>query len=93
MSAPIDGDAKVMAIAGLLTVAASAASAADTTTDLGVTSDSYTADLAVGGGRVFVPADDRIIVADTGGNLTGVVTGLSGVRGATPALAASSAWI
>ncbi|MEU4233222.1 hypothetical protein AB0F17_53800 [Nonomuraea sp. NPDC026600] len=68
-------------ITGLLTVAAPAASAADTTTDLGVTLDSYTADLAVGGGRVFVPADDRIIVADTGGNLTGgVVTGLSGVR-------------
>ncbi|MEV4114457.1 hypothetical protein [Nonomuraea sp. NPDC049695] len=68
-------------ITGLLTVAAPAASAADTTTDLGVTFDSYTADLAVGGGRVFVPADDRIIVADTGGNLTGgVVTGLSGVR-------------
>ncbi|MFG1711190.1 hypothetical protein ACFLIM_49370 [Nonomuraea sp. M3C6] len=68
-------------ITGLLTVAAPAASAADTTTDLGVTLGSYTADLAVGGGRVFVPADDRIIVADTGGNLTGgVVTGLSGVR-------------
>jgi YVTN family beta-propeller protein len=68
-------------ITGLLTVAAPAASAADTTTDLGVTFDSYTADLAVGGGRVFVPADDRIIVADTDGNLTsGVVTGLSGVR-------------
>ncbi|MFC7585339.1 YncE family protein [Nonomuraea antimicrobica] len=46
-----------------------------------MTFDSYTADLAVGGGRVFVPADDRIIVADTGANLTGsVVTGLSGVR-------------
>ncbi|MEU7852300.1 hypothetical protein [Nonomuraea sp. NPDC049141] len=68
-------------ITGLLTVAAPAASAADTTTDLGVTFDSYTADLAVGGGQVFVPADDRIIVADTEGNLTGgVVTGLSGVR-------------
>ncbi|NYF38224.1 YncE family protein [Streptosporangium sandarakinum] len=63
-------------LTGMLTVAAPAASAADTTTDLGVTFDSYTADLAVGGGRVFVSADDRIIVADTGGNLTG----LSGVR-------------
>ncbi|GLK10456.1 hypothetical protein [Streptosporangium carneum] len=69
-------------ITGLLTVAAPTASAADTTTDLGVTFDSYTADLAVGGGRVFVAAaDDRIIVADTDGNLTGGgVTGLSGVR-------------
>ncbi|MGW0060892.1 hypothetical protein ACWDTT_13320 [Streptosporangium sandarakinum] len=68
-------------ITGLLTVAAPAASAADTTTDLGVTFDSYTTDLAVGGGRVFVSATDRIIVADTGGNLTSdAVTGLSGVR-------------
>ncbi|SEG19346.1 hypothetical protein SAMN05444920_102151 [Nonomuraea solani] len=67
-------------IIGLLTVAAPAASAAGTTTDLGV-ADSWTADLAVGGGRVFVRADDRIIVTDTGGNLTGAVTGLSGVRG------------
>ncbi|WP_371779789.1 hypothetical protein [Streptosporangium subroseum] len=69
-------------ITGLLTVAAPAAAwAADTTTDLGVTFDSYTADLVVGGGRVFVPADDRIIVADTDGNLTGgVVTGLPGIR-------------
>lgn len=68
-------------IIGLLTVAAPAASAADTTTDLGVTFDSYTADLAIGAGRVFVPADDRIIVAGTDGILTGdVVTGLSGVR-------------
>ncbi|MGI5268888.1 YncE family protein [Nonomuraea sp. CA-218870] len=68
-------------VTGLLAVAAPAASAAGTTTDLGVTLDSYSGDLAVGGGRVFVAADDRIIVADTGGTLTGgVVTGLSGVR-------------
>ncbi|MDA0638216.1 hypothetical protein OUY22_32825 [Nonomuraea sp. MCN248] len=68
-------------VTGLLAVAAPAASAAGTTTDLGVTSESYTGDLVVGGGRVFVAADDRIIVADTGGTLTGgVVTGLSGVR-------------
>ncbi|MFF0308137.1 YncE family protein [Streptosporangium sp. NPDC004379] len=68
-------------LTGLLTVAAPAASAADITTDLGVTFDSYTADLAVGGGRVFVSATDRIIVAGTDGNLTGgVVTGLSDVR-------------
>ncbi|MEV0146517.1 MULTISPECIES: hypothetical protein [unclassified Nonomuraea] len=67
-------------ITGLLTVTAPAASAAGTTTDLGV-ADSYTADLAVGGGRVFVPAGDRIIVAGTDGNLTGgVVTGLPGIR-------------
>ncbi|MER6583683.1 hypothetical protein, partial [Nonomuraea sp. NPDC001023] len=67
-------------ITGLLTVTAPAASAAGTPTDLGV-ADSYAADLAVGGGRVFVPAGDRIIVADTDGNLTdGVVTGLPGVQ-------------
>ncbi|MFI7442782.1 hypothetical protein [Nonomuraea indica] len=68
-------------ITGLLTVAAPTALAAGTMTDLGVTSDSYTADLAVGGGRVFVAVADRVIVADTGGKLTGgVVTGLPGVR-------------
>lgn len=68
-------------ITGLLAVTAPAASAAGTTTDLGVTANSYSGDVAVGGGRVFVAADDRIIVADTEGQLTGgVVTGLSGVR-------------
>src|SRR5690606_14858218 len=68
-------------ITGLLAVTAPAASAAGTTTDLGVTATSYSGDVAVGGGRVFVAADDRIIVADTEGQLTGgVVTGLSGVR-------------
>ncbi|GGP15271.1 hypothetical protein LDL08_25965 [Nonomuraea glycinis] len=69
-------------ITGLLTVSAPAASAADTTTDLGVSLDSFTADIAVGGGQVFVSAADRIIVADRGGNVTGgAVTGLSGVDG------------
>ncbi|MEV4223283.1 hypothetical protein [Nonomuraea sp. NPDC049725] len=68
-------------ITGLLTVVAPAASAAGATTDLGVTFDAYTADLAIGGGRVFVSAGDRIIVADTAGDLTGdVLTGLPGVR-------------
>ncbi|WP_336206715.1 hypothetical protein [Nonomuraea sp. LPB2021202275-12-8] len=69
-------------ITGLLTVPTTAASAADTTTDLGVSLDSFTADIAVGGGRVFVSAADRIIVADLGGNVTGgAVTGLSEVDG------------
>ncbi|GAA2206829.1 hypothetical protein GCM10009850_022870 [Nonomuraea monospora] len=67
-------------IMGLLAVAAPAASAADTTTDLGVSLDTFDAGLAVGGGRVFVSAQDRIIVADTGGKVTGeTVTGLPGV--------------
>jgi hypothetical protein len=67
-------------ITGLLTVPVPAALAADTTTDLGVTLDSFDADLAVGNGRVFVSAGDQIIVADTGGKATGdAVTGLSGV--------------
>jgi hypothetical protein len=67
-------------ITSLLAVAAPAASAADTTTDLGVSLDSFDAGLAVGGGRVFVSAQDRIIVADSTGKTIGEsVTGLSGV--------------
>lgn len=67
-------------LTGLLTVPVTSASAADTTTDLGVNLSSSKADIAVGGGRVFVSAADRIIVTDTGGNLTGdTVTGLPGV--------------
>jgi hypothetical protein len=69
-------------ITGLLTVPAPAASAADSTTDLGVSLDSFTADIAIGGGQVFVSAADRIIVTDADGDVTGgAVTGLSGVDG------------
>ncbi len=66
--------------AGLLTALAPAVSAADSTTDLGVSLDIYTksGDVAVGGGKVFVSANDRIVVADTRGTLTGAITGLSG---------------
>ncbi|MEV0632987.1 hypothetical protein [Nonomuraea wenchangensis] len=67
-------------ITGLLTVPATVASATDTTRDLGVSITSFTADLAVGGGRVFVSAADRIMVGDMDGNDTGdVITGLAGV--------------
>ncbi|MEZ7132629.1 hypothetical protein ACBR40_45465 [Nonomuraea sp. AD125B] len=67
-------------ITGLLTVPATVASATDTTRDLGVSITSFTADLAAGGGRVFVSAADRIMVADMDGNDTGdVITGLPGV--------------
>lgn len=68
-------------VTGLLTVATPAAAAATAPADLGVTTQAYSADLAVGGGRVFVGADDRVIVADATGTPTGdVITGLSGVR-------------
>ncbi|MFI6798436.1 hypothetical protein [Streptosporangium canum] len=55
------------------------ASAADSTTYLaGVTKGG---DVAAGGGRVFVAADNQIVVADAQGALTGAVTGLSGALG------------
>ncbi|WP_433355693.1 hypothetical protein ACQP25_17440 [Microtetraspora malaysiensis] len=65
--------------AGLISAVAPAASAADSTTYLaGVTKGR---DVAAGGGKVFVAADDRIIVADTHGTLTGTITGLPGAAG------------
>ncbi|MEV4570522.1 Ig-like domain-containing protein [Nonomuraea sp. NPDC049419] len=71
----------VSLITGLLTVATPAAAAADAVTDLGVSFPYSSAGLAVGGDRVFAAAHDRIIVADTEGNLTGdVVTGLLAIR-------------
>ncbi|SDI88976.1 hypothetical protein [Nonomuraea jiangxiensis] len=52
-----------------------------TTTDLGVTLGvSSVTDLAVGDGRVFVSAGDRIVVANSGGDVTGAITGLSQVH-------------
>lgn len=73
--------AALMLLAGAAIGLAPAASAADTTTLLdGVTSAS---DLAVGGGHVFVAANDRIVVADTQGTPTSAITGLSGAVGLT----------
>jgi hypothetical protein len=71
--------AAMMLLAVAVIGLAPAASAADTTTFLeGVTSAS---DLAVGGGHVFVAANDRIVVADTQGTPTTAITGLSGAVG------------
>ncbi|MBB2911395.1 YVTN family beta-propeller protein [Streptosporangium becharense] len=65
--------------AGLLVTLAPVASAADSTTYLeGVTS---AGDVAVGGGKVFVAADDRIVVADAQGTPKGAITGVSGAVG------------
>jgi DNA-binding beta-propeller fold protein YncE len=38
-------------------------------------------DVAAGAGKVFVAANDRIILANARGELTGAITGLSGVVG------------
>ncbi|YCK38335.1 hypothetical protein ACNF49_31055 [Actinomadura sp. ATCC 39365] len=71
--------AALVVTAGLLATLAPAASAADSTTYLeGVTG---VGDVAAGGGKVFFAARDRIVVADTGGAVTGAVTGLSGADG------------
>jgi YVTN family beta-propeller protein len=65
--------------AGLVVAVAPVATAADSTTYLnGVTGGG---DVAAGGGKVFVAGNDRIVVADTRGALTGAITGLSGAVG------------
>ncbi|MEQ4721421.1 hypothetical protein [Nonomuraea sp. B19D2] len=69
------GGALVMA-AGLGIAVASAASADDSTTYLGDFPGGG-GDVAVGGGKVFIAARERIIVADTQGTVTGAITGLS----------------
>ncbi|MFI6512512.1 YncE family protein [Streptosporangium sp. NPDC050855] len=48
-------------------------------TDLGAFS--YLTDLVVGGNKVAVSIDDRIVIADTTGEVEGTVTGLSGAHG------------
>jgi WD40 repeat protein len=63
---------------GLVVTQATTATAADSLTFLGDVTGA--GDIAVGGGKVFVATDDRIIVADTEGTLTSAITGLSEVR-------------
>ncbi|MEV0824333.1 YncE family protein [Nonomuraea rubra] len=65
--------------AGFAAVQAPPASAANSTTYLGNVGRG--GDVAAGGGKVFVAADNRIIVADAQGALTGAITGLSGAVG------------
>ncbi|MET8335635.1 hypothetical protein ABZV14_06985 [Streptosporangium canum] len=63
---------------GLLAAVVPAASAADSTTDLGL-SLSYSTksgDVAAGGGKIFVSAEDRIIITDSHGTLTDTITDL-----------------
>ncbi|WP_433433047.1 hypothetical protein [Nonomuraea sp. CA-141351] len=68
--------------AGLLVALSPAASAADTTTDLGVDYSVYRpGDLALGNGKVFVSSGDQLVVADTDGDLLGEVGGLTEASG------------
>lgn len=68
----------LVAAAGLVATVAPA-SARDSTTLLeGVKSPG---DVAAGGGKVFVSANDQIVVADSRGTVTGTITGLSGATG------------
>lgn len=61
----------------LLVAQASAASAADTVTDLGVATDRG-GDVVGQSGRIFVAADDRIVVTKSDGTLIDTITDLSG---------------
>ncbi|MFD0476320.1 YncE family protein [Nonomuraea thailandensis] len=63
--------------AGLLVAQAPAATAADTVTDLGVASDRG-GDVVGQSGRIFVAADDRIVVTKSDGALIDTISGLSG---------------
>ncbi|MEV4800436.1 hypothetical protein AB0K18_10515 [Nonomuraea sp. NPDC049421] len=70
------------AVAGLLVALSPAASAADTTTDLGVDYSYYRpGDLALGNGKVFVSSGGQLVVADTNGDLLGEVGGLTEASG------------
>ncbi|MCP2354993.1 hypothetical protein HD597_002013 [Nonomuraea thailandensis] len=68
----------VTLVAGLAVSQAPAAMAADSLTPLGHVA--VTSDIAAAAGKVFVALDDRIVVADTQGVVTGNITGLAEVR-------------
>jgi len=71
--------ASTLAVAAGLVVTVAPASARDSITLLeNVTSGG---DVAAGGGKIFVSANDRIVVADTRGTVTGAITGVSGAKG------------
>ncbi|MGP4100446.1 hypothetical protein [Nonomuraea sp. KM90] len=77
-----------LALLAALTVAQPpAASAVDSTTDLGVSlatvglDHEKGGDTAAGGGKIFVSGRDRIVVLDGRGTVTGEITGLSGAVG------------
>ncbi|MEU7876929.1 hypothetical protein [Microbispora bryophytorum] len=61
---------------GLLVAQAPAAAAAGIVTDLGVAGRG--GDVVASGGKVFVAADDRIVVASLDGRLVDTISGLSG---------------
>ena len=74
----IAGAAAVLIAAAAVGVAASADAAENTTLLDGVTG---VGDVAAGGGKVYVAAVDRVVVADAGGAVTDTVTGLAGAVG------------
>ncbi|MEV4394962.1 hypothetical protein [Nonomuraea sp. NPDC049607] len=76
------GLASALATAAALLVAASpAATAADTTTGLGVDYVHKSGDLAVGSGKVFVTNGEKLVAAGTDGELLGEVGGLTDASG------------
>ncbi|MGC5286317.1 YncE family protein [Micromonospora sp. DT231] len=71
--------AAAVGVAGPAVAAAPPSASADSMTLLPDVTD--VADTAAGGGRVFVSAEDRVIVADATGAITDTVTGLAGANG------------
>ncbi|MFG1955006.1 hypothetical protein [Micromonospora sp. NPDC048830] len=73
--------ASTMAAAAGLIAATAPAAARDTATLIQIQGVTGVVDTAAAGGRVFVSANDRILVADAHGTLTGSVTGLANPTG------------
>ncbi|MEV0231610.1 hypothetical protein [Nonomuraea sp. NPDC050786] len=73
-------------MAGLTVSQATTATAADSLTDLGGDIPYAWGDTAVADGKVFIGTEDRIVVADTQGAVTGTITGVSDITSlvATP---------
>lgn len=67
--------------AGLVVSATTTATAADSLTDLNLGDGTRVGHTAVGGGKVFIAVEDRIVVADTQGALTGTINDLAEPRG------------
>ncbi|MFI7625613.1 hypothetical protein [Microbispora rosea] len=63
--------------AGLVVVHTPAASAADITTDLGITGGG---DVVAGGGKAFIAGDDQLLVVNANGTRNAGVSGLSGIQ-------------
>ncbi|MGW5159222.1 hypothetical protein ACWEPN_27410 [Nonomuraea wenchangensis] len=73
--------ATLLLTAGLAVSQATTATAADSLTDLNLGDVQGSGDTAAAGGKVFIAMEDRIVVTDTQGGLTGSINNLAEPRG------------